>query len=311
MNKNSSCTFTSTEMKDIYSMIAELNKRASAHKDILPQLRALQQQCRDKYNQLTKRKILLRAQDKKMAMLTKDQVSNDDTMRRWLNYKMKVERSTYAHNIATNNFRDMLYKERRLRLDMEELKHELHQILCEKIERRFQETLEKMATTIDLVDLNRSNARYQSVKSYIQTIDVREMADNMLRNGSVEYEYPNIQEIIEATGFLEPLPKGRMTSWRLQEHKMADNDFITPSLQSVDDEMDTGLDRNTNNGRYLRTVGSKHLPGPEFLKLKKDQTFKQKLTVMGGEVAFGWSRKGQFGQKKWGFCDTRLVLRVV
>ncbi|XP_033732493.1 uncharacterized protein LOC117321964 [Pecten maximus] len=292
-------------------MMLELHRRASSHKAILPQLQDLQQKCWDSHNHLTKRQILVKSQEKKLALLEKDHVSYDDAMRKWMNYKMKEESSTSAHNTMTNYFRDMLYKERRLRLDMEELEQELRQLLRLNIEIRLRKTLENMATTIDLVDLDCSNTRYQILKSRIKTIKARDIAESLLPKCSMEYEYPNIHEVITATGFSELIPRGHMVCLpRHRKVQMDDNELLTSSPGSIGEEMNV-MDRNSNNGCYLKAIGSKASTGPEFLKLKRDHTFKQKLTVMNGDVAFGWSRKGRLGQKKWGFYDSRLITRVV
>ncbi|XP_033759594.1 uncharacterized protein LOC117341842 [Pecten maximus] len=226
--KTSGCTFTSSETKDIYLMVAELNRRATSHQDILPHLQDLQEQWLDSYNHLTKRQIILKAQEKRISLLGKDHASYDGDMKRWLNYKLKVESATSAHNALTNNFRQMLYKERRLRLDMEELEEELCQLLSLNIEIRLQKTLENMAKTIDLVDLDCSNTRYQVVKSRIQGVNVRDIVESLLRNCSMEYEYPNIQEFIQTTGFSEPLPSGEMISLsRHRKVRMDDKEFLT------------------------------------------------------------------------------------
>ncbi|XP_033761099.1 uncharacterized protein LOC117342909 [Pecten maximus] len=310
--KTSGCTFTSSETKDIYLMVAELNRRATSHQDILPHLQDLQEQWLDSYNHLTKRQIILKAQEKRISLLGKDHASYDGDMKRWLNYKLKVESAISAHNTTTKNFQEMLYKERRLRLDLEELEQELRQLLSVNIEIRLQKTLENMAKTIDLVDLDCSNIRYQVVKSRIQSVNARDIVDSLLRNCCMEYEYPNIQEFIQTTGFSEPLPGGEMICLsRHRKVRMGDKEFLTSFPRNFGDDTSVGMDRNTNNGCYLKAVWSKPSSGPGFLKLKRDHIFKQKLTAMNGEVAFGWSRKGRIGQKSWGFYDSRLVTRVV
>ncbi|XP_069125762.1 uncharacterized protein [Argopecten irradians] len=310
--RTSGCMFSSSETKDLHLMIAELNRRAHSHKDILPRLQDMQEKSLDSYNHLTKRKVLLTSQEKKLSLMEKDQTSYEDASRKWLSYKMKVESASFAHNNNTSHLQELLYRERRLRLDMEELEQELRQLLREKIEIRLRRSLDKMATTIELVDLDCSNFRFQIVKSRISTIDVRDIAESLIPKCSMEYEYPNIPEIIEATGFSEPLPTGHIVYLsRHQKDKMGDRELLVPTSGCNDIRTNGDLDRNTNNGCYLKVVGTKTAQGPEFLKLKRDHTFKQKLTVMNGEVAFGWARKGRFGQKKWGFYDSQLVTRVV
>ncbi|XP_069125754.1 uncharacterized protein [Argopecten irradians] len=310
--RTSGCMFNSSETKDLHLMIAELNRRANSHKDILPRLQDLQEDSMDSYNHLTKRKLLLASQEKKLALMEKDHTSYEVASKKWLNYKMKVESASFAHNKNTTHFQELLYRERRLRLDMEELQQELRQLLREKIEIRLRKSLDNMATTIELVDLECSNIRFQIVKSRISTIDVRDIAESLIPKCSMEYEYPNIQEIIKATGFSEPLPTSHMVYLsRHQKDKTGDKELLMATPECNDIKANGDLDRNTNNGCYLKVVGTKPAQGPEFLKLKRDHTFKQKLTVMNGEVAFGWARKGRFGQKKWGFYDSQLVTRVV
>ena len=64
---------------------------------------------------------MLTSQEKKVSLLEKDHASYEDATKKWLSYRMKVESAASIHNTVTSNLQELLNKERKLRLDMEEV----------------------------------------------------------------------------------------------------------------------------------------------------------------------------------------------
>lgn len=317
-NMSSEIMFSVKDMHDLQRKLNELIRRQKVHKSTITTLQRTQTTLLNALEKIKKRLSVETTMKTLQNVYTDHEPGDTKLMSKLETCNSKMGLSLKEMKTMKSKFQTVLLEENKARKDMKELFVEIERYLKINIAGYITKTISSMAQILRKAFNKAGHKNLLYSLARLSKIESATLADEVLTICSHTYNFIVPCDFIIATGFQEKLPSCYMEKTGISSLNLVFGTCEDGKSTESCGDLNTGgamllanasINRHLKfNDRYVKINGKKVLEKKHGFLNGDGDTFKQKLTLMEGSIAFGWARKGYIGSKTWGFYPTTALV---